>query len=72
MDLELAVAGVRLAEYGNVSRAIGQVLSKGKTSLRELDEWLSIEDVHDLLEVAMVDAHNMMLLRKRDENANGH
>ncbi|TIO12230.1 MAG: transcription elongation factor GreA, partial [Mesorhizobium sp.] len=44
----------------------------GKTSLRELDEWLSIEDVHDLLEVAMVDAHNLMLLRKRDENANGH
>jgi len=34
------------------------VISTGKASLAELSTLLSVEDVHDLLEVIMVDAYN--------------
>jgi hypothetical protein len=33
--------------------------------MRDLSTILSIEDCHDLLEVAMVDAHNRRALSKR-------
>jgi hypothetical protein len=40
------------------------VISCKKASLRELDEWYSVEDVYDLLEIASVDAHNERVMRK--------
>jgi len=43
------------------------VLSQRLASLRDLDEYLSIEDCHDLLEVARIDAHNRRLLNKPKE-----
>lgn len=46
------------------------IVSLGKASLKELKTFYSIEDVHDMIEVAMVDAHNRRLLeenRQKDE-----
>lgn len=63
------VGAVELAEYKNVSRLIGSVLSQKLASMRDLDEWLSVEDCHDLLEVSLVDAHNRKLMQK-DQDRN--
>ena len=36
-------------------------------TMRELDDWYSIEDVYDMLEIAKVDAHNARMIRKAQE-----
>jgi hypothetical protein len=41
---------------------IGAVLSQKLATLRDLDEWLGVEDVYDLLEVATVDGHNRRII----------
>lgn len=67
VDIDIGDTGGRLAEYPNVSRLIGVVVSSGKASYRDLDEWLSVEDGYDILEVISVDAHNERILSKRNE-----
>jgi hypothetical protein len=32
-----------------------------------LDDWLSVEDVFDLLEIATIDAHNTRLIHKQSQ-----
>lgn len=54
----------------NVPPLLGAVISSGKATLHECKTSFSIEDLHDLLEVVNVDAHNQRILssRKPDEN----
>jgi hypothetical protein len=35
--------------------------------LRDLDEWMSVEDVYDLLEIHAVDLHNRILLTPKEK-----
>lgn len=56
-----------LADYPNVSRVIGAVVSAKMATMRELDENYSLEDVYDMLEVVAVDAHNRRIVDKRRE-----
>lgn len=51
-----------LLAYPNVPKSIGAVLSNGKASMRDVGEFLSVEDVYDLIEITVVDAHNFRLL----------
>lgn len=54
-----------ILEYANISPLIGAVLSVSgaKTqALRDLDEWLSVEDCYDILEVAAIDNHNQRVI----------
>jgi hypothetical protein len=51
----------------NLSPLIGAVISSGKASLGELATVLSLEDMHDILEVIVIDAHNLRILDKRRE-----
>lgn len=54
----------RYAEYVNVPPTIGMVVSSGKATLADLGTVLSIEDLHDLMEIITVDNHNMEVMRK--------
>jgi hypothetical protein len=49
-------------EYLNVPRTIATVVSSGKATLRECQEFYSVEDVYDLLEIISVDANNRRLI----------
>ena len=51
-------------DYPNVPGVIGAVISTGKATMRDLDEWLSVEDVYDLMEIVSVDAHNRRAVAK--------
>lgn len=48
----------------NVPPTIGMVVSSGKATLADLGTVLSIEDLHDLMEIITVDNHNMEVMRK--------
>lgn len=62
MNLEDGPGG--LIDYPNVPPIIGAVISGGKASLRDLDEWMGLEDVYDLLEIMAVDAHNQRIMHE--------
>lgn len=47
-----------LAEYANIPRTIGALISADKASLSECETIYSVEDVYLMLEVIAVDAHN--------------
>lgn len=68
VEIDRAGTDVELLDYPNVNVAIGAALASGKASYRDLDAYLSVEDMYDLLEVAAVDAHNARLLNPRDED----
>ena len=42
------------------------MISAGKASFYELDNFLSLEDMYDILEVVSVDAWNRVELNKRE------
>jgi len=52
---------------------IGVVISAGKATLRELEEFYSTEDVYDLMEIIIVDATNREIAQEhyRQDNGNG-
>ena len=54
-----------LLSYANVPRAVGVVISSGLASLTELSTTLGTEDLYDLVEIVMVDAHNRRMLEER-------
>lgn len=58
-----------MLEYKNVTNLIGSMLSQKLASMRDLDEWLSVEDCHNLLEISLIDSHNRRLMQKAQENA---
>lgn len=45
-------------------------VSSGLASWAELATVISVEDLHDILEVARVDAHNAAILKRRLEREN--
>lgn len=53
-----------LLEYPNVPPTIGAVISCDKATLRECQEFYSIEDIYLLLEISGVDAKNRMIVSK--------
>lgn len=63
--MDLGEGNARLADYTNVPRLIGAVISTGLATLDELDTVYSIEDCFDLLEIASINAHNKRVLNKR-------
>jgi len=44
------------------------VLSSGKATLAELSTVISLEGLHDLIEVVLVDAHNARLSRPAEDD----
>jgi hypothetical protein len=54
--------------YPNVPAMIGAVVSSGRATLHELDTVYGTQDLHDLMEIAAVDAHNRRLLSKKAED----
>lgn len=46
----------------NVPETIASAISSGLTTLTELQTTLSIEDLHNILEIAAVDAHNRRII----------
>lgn len=46
---------------------VGMACSSGKVSWRDLSTDLGLEDLHDVLEIVRVDAHNARILAKRAE-----
>lgn len=51
----------------NVPASIALVVSSGKASLRELQEFYGFEDLCDLIEIIRIDAHNQWLANKVDD-----
>lgn len=43
-------------------------ISSGKASFAELSSVLGLEDLHDILEVIAIDAHNARAMAKRDKD----
>ena len=58
--------GVVFAEYQNVPRTIGTLVSARLATLHELDTIYGIEDVYQMLEIVSVDSYNKYLASKRD------
>jgi 4-diphosphocytidyl-2C-methyl-D-erythritol kinase len=52
---------VRLIDYANVPRSIGTVVSRRLATLHELDTVYGTADLHDMIEIIAVDAHNQRL-----------
>ena len=69
MNLNLDDAGQSLLDYPNLPRTIGAALSSRMASLRELQEFYSIGDVYDMLEVVSVDAHNRKALMPKGSDS---
>lgn len=46
------------APYINMSQNIGRVVSSGKATLHELQTVYSVQDMHDMLDVVLIDALN--------------
>ena len=51
----------------NVPPTIGMAISLDKSLVEPLNSTLGLEDLHDILEVARVDAHNRRLIDKARE-----
>lgn len=54
-----------LIDYPNMPRTLGTVISAGRATLHELETVYGMEDVYDMLEIIMVDAHNQRILNKK-------
>lgn len=67
MDLGFENAGGFL-DYVNVPPTIGMAISGRPELLGPLSTVLGLEDLHDILEVIAVDAHNQRVLRKRERD----
>lgn len=59
-----------LLDYVNVPPTIGMALSSDKSLLGPLSSTLGLEDLHDILEVISVDAHNQRVLAKARRREN--
>jgi hypothetical protein len=56
----------RLAEYANVPRTLGMIISRRLATLHELDTVYGIEDLWNLIEIALVDNHNESIAQRGD------
>jgi hypothetical protein len=70
-QIDFGVSGgenTKLLRYRNVPRSIAVIVSSGTATLVELQTVLSMEDVHNLLEVIYVDAYNQKVLSNGNNN----
>ena len=67
LDAGSAAGGVTLSDYPNVSKVTGALISLKMATLMELQTFYSVEDAYNMLEIAIVDAHNTRLLREAAE-----
>jgi hypothetical protein len=74
MDLVLGGDGdiPGLEEYRNIPHYVGTVLSHGKATLHEVQTVYSLEDVHTIVELILVDAYNQRVVSKYYETKNAH
>lgn len=56
---------VDLKGYVNIPSTIGAVVSNQLATLHELDTVYGLEDLYDMLEVLIIDAHNRRLLEEK-------
>lgn len=56
-----------LVDYVNVPATVGMAISGDAALLGPLSTVLGLEDLHDILEVKRVDAHNARMIRKAQE-----
>ena len=59
-----------LADYANVSRVVGAVVSSRLATLHELQTVYSVEDCFNLLEINAVNGHNHEIMAKRNADNN--
>jgi len=45
-------------EYVNLPRTIGAVVSNSNTTLKDCQDFHSVEDIYIMLEILSIDAHN--------------
>lgn len=55
-----------MAEYLNVPRRVGAVVSAKMATLHELSTVYGSKDLYDMLEILAVDAHNRWVMSKKD------
>lgn len=60
-----AISGI--LDYVNVPASIGMAISADPMLLGLLTTTLSLEDLHDIIEVRLIDAHNRRVVRKARE-----
>jgi hypothetical protein len=65
IDRDVWDDGATLATCPNVPRTIHAVISGEKATLQELGTVYGLEDLYDMLEIIIVDAHNHKILSKR-------
>ena len=58
-------AGKSFAEYVNVGKAVGAVISARLATLHELQTIYGTEDLYDMVEIVMVDSHNRSLITEK-------
>ncbi len=63
--MDFGAGGVELAEYRNVPRTIGAVVSAKLATLHELDTVYGLTDLYDMLEILMTDAHNQRVMAEQ-------
>ena len=67
MDIDLGPGdGRNYRDYVNVPRTIARVVSSRLASLVELDTVLGGEDLYDLLDIVLIDAHNERVAARED------
>lgn len=67
VDHEYAGLVDRLLDYPNISPLIGMAISSDPALLGPLSSTLGLEDLHDIVEVMRVDAHNRRIIQKARE-----
>lgn len=55
------------AECANVPRTISIAILTGRATLHELDTVYGLEDLYDLLEISLVDAHNNRVANRKED-----
>lgn len=56
------VDGKKQADYVNLTRLIGSLISYKMATLKDLQTIYSLEDAYDLFEVLIIDSHNRAIM----------
>jgi hypothetical protein len=66
--VDLDAPGAELIDYVNVPPLLGMLQSSRPEYVGPLHSVLGTEDLHDLLEIIVTDAHNQRLLAKANKD----
>lgn len=64
--VDLGYSGVSLLDYPNVPPSIGMVVSRDLKMIEPLNATISVEELHDLLEIIVIDGHNARQIAKAE------